>query len=158
MVPDRAKVIVSKDWVTPGAGGDAIKFHASVIAMSSDEDAIVGSYPCHRDHKGDGYDGDSDNYCLSLEFHGEDPSDEMFWVNTVHEGKTILLRERVRDSSVVSTDTCDGSVRVFPGGEASCHFVNTVFFEGIPTLSQYGLAIMALLMLGLGFVGFRRFV
>jgi hypothetical protein len=33
-----------------------------------------------------------------------------------------------------------------------------VFFEGIPTLSQYGMAIMALLMLGVGFVGFRRFV
>jgi hypothetical protein len=28
----------------------------------------------------------------------------------------------------------------------------------IPTLSQYGLALMALLMLGIGFVGFRRFV
>ena len=32
------------------------------------------------------------------------------------------------------------------------------FFEGIPTLNQYGLAILALLMLGVGFVGFRRFV
>jgi hypothetical protein len=35
---------------------------------------------------------------------------------------------------------------------------NTVFYEGIPTLNQYGMAIMALLMLGMGFVGFRRFV
>jgi hypothetical protein len=32
-----------------------------------------------------------------------------------------------------------------------------VFFEGIPTLSQYGLALM-LLMLGTGVVGLRRFV
>jgi hypothetical protein len=39
-----------------------------------------------------------------------------------------------------------------------CTITATVFFEGIPTLSQYGLAIMALLMLGIGFVGFRRFV
>ena len=39
----------------------------------------------------------------------------------------------------------------------SCTFTNTVFFEGIPTLSQYGLALMALLMLGVGMVGFRRF-
>jgi len=43
------------------------------------------------------------------------------------------------------------------GGD-SCTVVNTVFFEGIPTLSQYGMAILALLMLGMGFVGFRRFV
>jgi len=40
---------------------------------------------------------------------------------------------------------------------ASCLVTNTVFFEGIPTLSQYGLAILALLMLGVGMVGFRRF-
>jgi len=33
-----------------------------------------------------------------------------------------------------------------------------VFFEGIPTLNHYGMAILALLMLGVGFVGFRRFV
>jgi hypothetical protein len=33
-----------------------------------------------------------------------------------------------------------------------------MFIEGIPMLSQYGLAAMAPLMLGVGFVGFRRFV
>jgi hypothetical protein len=32
-----------------------------------------------------------------------------------------------------------------------------VFFEGIPTLSQLGMLIMALLMLSVGLVGFRRF-
>ena len=49
------------------------------------------------------------------------------------------------------------TVSVADGG-AACTMTASVFFEGIPTLSQYGLAIMALLMLGLGFVGFRRFV
>ena len=39
-----------------------------------------------------------------------------------------------------------------------CTITATAFFEGIPTLSQYGMAIMVLLMLGVGFVGFRRFV
>ncbi|NNJ79124.1 MAG: IPTL-CTERM sorting domain-containing protein, partial [Xanthomonadales bacterium] len=42
--------------------------------------------------------------------------------------------------------------------EAGCDVEGTVFFEGIPTLSQYGMAIMVLLMLGVGFVGMRRFV
>jgi len=42
--------------------------------------------------------------------------------------------------------------------EAGCDVAGTVFFEGIPTLSQYGLALLALLMLGIGLVGFRRFV
>jgi hypothetical protein len=47
-----------------------------------------------------------------------------------------------------------------PGSEevSICNIQATVFFEGIPTLSQYGMAIMALLMLGVGFFGFRRFV
>ena len=47
---------------------------------------------------------------------------------------------------------------VTPGKGGDCTFTNAVFFEGIPTLSQYGMAIMVLLMLGVGFVGFRRFV
>jgi hypothetical protein len=41
--------------------------------------------------------------------------------------------------------------------EEECTIVNTVFFEGIPTLSQWGMAIMALLMLGVGFISVRRF-
>ncbi len=43
-------------------------------------------------------------------------------------------------------------------GVDECTFTNTAYFEGIPTLNQYGMAIMALLMLGVGFIGFRRFV
>jgi hypothetical protein len=59
-------------------------------------------------------------------------------------------------SGVESSDDC--GIHIIPaGGIDSCKFTNTVFFEGIPTLSQYGLALMALLMLGMGMVGFRRF-
>jgi hypothetical protein len=47
---------------------------------------------------------------------------------------------------------------VTAGNGDSCTISNTLFFEGIPTLNQYGMAIMALLMLSVGFVGFRRFV
>ena len=72
------------------------------------------------------------------------------------------------DCDITEVDLPDGGVEVddascqnlllLPGGGASCTIVNTRLYEGIPTLSQYGLAIMALLMLGVGFVGFRRFV
>jgi hypothetical protein len=53
-----------------------------------------------------------------------------------------------------------GDLEVVSGTEGgdSCTITNLVFFEGIPTLSEYGMAIMALLMLGVGLVGFRRFV
>ncbi|MGD8346495.1 MAG: IPTL-CTERM sorting domain-containing protein [Lysobacterales bacterium] len=40
---------------------------------------------------------------------------------------------------------------------ASCTLYNSVFFEGIPTLSQYGLALLSLLMLGMGVIAVRRF-
>ncbi|MEE4216116.1 MAG: IPTL-CTERM sorting domain-containing protein [Xanthomonadales bacterium] len=65
--------------------------------------------------------------------------------------------ELMPDASAVQSDTCSFS---FTLGDATtgCTVVGTVFFEGIPTLSQYGMAIMALLMLGVGFVGMRRLV
>jgi hypothetical protein len=44
------------------------------------------------------------------------------------------------------------------GDEIACEIVNTVFFEGIPTLNRFGMAILALLMLGVGLIGFRRLV
>jgi len=56
-----------------------------------------------------------------------------------------------------ASDAC-GDADLDAGDSATCTFTNTVFFEGIPTLGQYGLAVLALLMLGAGFIGFRRFV
>ena len=64
--------------------------------------------------------------------------------------------ETVFASGVEPDDDC-GSRNIANGESSECTFTNTVFFEGIPTLSQYGLALMALLMLGVGMVSFRRF-
>jgi len=61
------------------------------------------------------------------------------------------------DDNVVEVENGCGRMKLGPADEAECEFVNTVFFEGIPTLNEYGMAILALLMLGMGFVGFRRF-
>jgi len=64
--------------------------------------------------------------------------------------------ETVYDSAVEVDNGClDIEVTADTGD--SCIINNTVFFEGIPTLSQDGMAILALLMMGGGFVGFRRF-
>jgi hypothetical protein len=65
--------------------------------------------------------------------------------------------ENVESAVAVDESQC-GSVQLVAGSPAECTIIATAFFEGIPTLSQYGMAIMALLMLGVGFVGFRRFV
>jgi len=74
-------------------------------------------------------------------------------------GTFCYAMENVVDSAVESDQGCMNGVYFAIGdGEKECTVTNTVFFEGIPTLSQYGLAILAVLMLGVGFVGFRRFV
>ena len=63
------------------------------------------------------------------------------------------------DDAVDKQNDCEhGDLTISHSVDNSCVITNTVFFEGIPALSQYGMATMALLMLGLGLVGFRRFV
>ncbi len=71
----------------------------------------------------------------------------------------VIEDEELLDMAVESDQGCAGGTAFTIGsGPDGCTITNSVFYEGIPTLSQYGMAIMALLMLGVGFVGFRRFV
>ncbi len=112
-------------------------------------------------------------WCVSGPVFG--PQDDSFSVTfngANFAGNNVFIWEQNFDSAVevdisdcVSGATTDGNGRVggvayvvFNGSDDSCTVANTVFYEGIPTLNQYGLTIMALLMLGVGFVGFRRFV
>jgi IPTL-CTERM motif len=90
---------------------------------------------------------------------GEGPGTEEFTfsVRPAFPSSSCWVNEKVDDSAIEIDNDCSG-LTVSAGQGASCTITNTVFFEGIPTLSQYGMAIMALLMLGVGFVGFRRFV
>jgi hypothetical protein len=60
-------------------------------------------------------------------------------------------------ASEVEVDNGCQNITVSAGNGASCTITNTVFFESIPTLGRYGLAILTILMLGIGLVGFRRF-
>jgi len=79
-------------------------------------------------------------------------------VDTTFGDATCWADEDVGDQSGVESSGNCYPRSISAGGSSECTFTNTVFFEGIPTLSQYGLALMALLMLGMGMVGFRRFV
>jgi hypothetical protein len=66
------------------------------------------------------------------------------------------VTEYVFDGAVEVNNGC-GTFNVSVGNGHNCTITNTVFFEGIPALSPRGLAILALLMMGAGFAGFRRF-
>jgi len=61
------------------------------------------------------------------------------------------------DAAVEPSSGCPDGVE-FRIGDAtgSCRIVNTVFYEGIPALGRSGLVLLALLMLGVGFIGMRR--
>ena len=65
--------------------------------------------------------------------------------------------EDIVQSGVESENGCESFTTLSAGEVYGCKIKNSVFFEGIPTLSQWGMALMALLMLGVGLVGFRRF-
>ena len=66
------------------------------------------------------------------------------------------MSEEVKESEV-ETSGCDESYPIAPGdADLGCTLTNTVFYEGIPALNDLGLAIMALLMLGVGLIGYRR--
>jgi hypothetical protein len=61
------------------------------------------------------------------------------------------------DSAAEGDDSECANVPIGVNQGNSCTIYNTVFFEGIPALNQYGLMLLALLMLGVGVIGFRRF-
>ena len=118
------------------------------------EQAHVEIWCDARITNGGSYDENSENWYLSGYLGDGDSLTAT--VSTLTGTANCWAYEQIFESGVESTGDC-GSRPIVAGGSSSCTFTNTVFFEGIPTLSQYGLALMALLMLGMGMVGFRRF-
>jgi hypothetical protein len=158
---DPVIVFVGKEWEVDqfGSGGDVIDTDV-YIEVSSDA-PIVNGHPCFINGEASEQNGVmKGEYCKTLYFPGE--GIQPVGIIPLGGATQVYLYEEVHDSAIEVRNTCGignaGVVTVFPGEGAACTFINTVFFEGIPTLNQYGLAIMALLMLGVGFVGFRRFV
>ena len=114
---------------------------------------------------GNKYDGpvsvSDDMFCKTLSGYGNKTFTEKVNPYTWPGGSCYAMEMNVNDAVEVDNG-CKGtgqglySLEVSVGSGDSCVITNTVFFEGIPTLSQYGMALMALLMLGIGFVAVRR--
>ena len=136
---------VFTEWDITGAEGD-IPDLDQVIRISCNEDfsGASGSGPFYTDEP----------------FGGPllDSATISGIVTRVDGGTVCSASDEIVSSAVDTSQDCTSGKNISPGGSNSCKYDYSVFFEGIPTLSQYGLAIMALLMLGVGFVGFRRFV
>jgi len=142
---DPAEFTVTKNWVIEGAVRDEVIEEAQVtIECSSDILTIHGVDIVEPDGS------------VSTNLSGDGASVTVT-VDTTLGSTSCSAYESIYQTGVESESDC-GSRSIAAGGSSSCTITNTVFFEGIPTLSQYGMALMALLLLGLGFVGLRRFV
>jgi len=149
MVADDVTFTVWKTWDITLVGGEFVDPDYTVTLFC---DEVITD-----DDDADSCDNDEGVYwCTWIE---SGTSDVHVWVDVDATGDApgCWADESVEDSSVETDNNC-GFRTIAVGSSSSCTIENTVFFEGIPTLNQYGLAIMALLMLGVGFVGFRRFV
>jgi len=104
-------------------------------------------------------DGLGCNNSGELGFYGNPDTDSFFVRPDWEDGTTCSVVEvNIADGGVEVDDSDCQQILVFPGDSAACTIFNTRLFEGIPTLSHYGLGILALLMLGVALVASRRFV
>jgi hypothetical protein len=141
-IPDPVPVVINKDWIIEGSvdeNGVSQQFNITLTCESE----IIGGYQVNGDWR----------------VHAADEGDATFSFLVIPDfpSTTCEVDESVFDSAVESDNGC-GQFEVSVNNGHECTITNTVFFEGIPTLNPYGLALLALLMLGVGFVGFRRFV
>jgi hypothetical protein len=87
------------------------------------------------------------------------PASETAMVYPAYSGETQCWTiESVQSSAVESESSCAEPIDIRIGdGQRHCSVINTVFFEGIPTLSHLGMVLFAALMLFTGLSAARRF-
>ncbi|HLF29552.1 MAG TPA: IPTL-CTERM sorting domain-containing protein [Xanthomonadales bacterium] len=153
---DPVPVEIEKLWVIEGDGGDAVDQHYKLTLYCNAEIDGSDEY-CHGDLGGYGENPVAENggYESCKQFEGYTSASFTAWVTPEWPNSHCWVDETVYDDSVKIDNGCL-DLTVSHGDGDSCLIINTVFFEGIPILNQYGMALLALLMLGVGLVGFRR--
>ncbi len=152
---DFVDVEIEKVWVIDGSGGHSVDT-SYVLTLYCNAPIADSSKYCEGDGELEEPFGLNGDYSHCKHFFGNDSDVFVAQVQPQYPGSQCYVTELVDDSSVEVDNDC-GSLEISAGTGDSCVITNSVFFEGIPTLSQYGIAIMALLMLGVGMVGFRRY-
>jgi hypothetical protein len=153
--PAPVEIVVYKEWILEGPLNDfdqgySIDLYCQASGMTGPNAHYDGGEVCTES----GLSGPSHSW------HGYDSGDgddSFKWMITpLFPTSTCYAVESVNEDFVEVVNGCDNLVASAGSGD-SCTITNTVFFEGVPTLSQYGMALLALLMLSVGFVSFRRF-
>jgi hypothetical protein len=138
--PAPVDVEIEKEWVIEGdsLNGVSTEFR---IDLFCDSEIFGGS-----------------NYGETWHLWWNDEGDAVFTAQVIpnYPNSNCRVEETVFDSAVEVDNAC-GEFTVSAGNGHSCTITNTVFFEGIPTLGRYGLAVLVLLTLATGLIGLRRF-
>lgn len=140
---DQVDLLVYKEWV---GGADDFGGVTSLEATAN--------YHCYNVL--DAPDGNSGDQVGALMFTGDDEESIALYPSWLGDSWCRVDEVNV-DSGVEHDDSECRNVPVTPGNGGSCTIYNSVFFEGIPTLSRNGLLILILLALGAGAIGIRRF-
>ena len=101
--------------------------------------------------------GQTDGHLYSSEQYIDPSNPGLFGVYPHWDGSTTCFVTEEPEAGVDQDVSDCASIDLAPGQGGECTVVNTRLYAGIPTLSQYGLILMALLMLGVGMVAFRRY-
>jgi hypothetical protein len=139
------EVTVTKEWLYE---------HENQVI---DEQATIDLY-CSNVFGGDGEILHNGLMFWSWLFEGS-PASQVATVYPNSYGLTeCWTKEHPTSSAVESVSNCSQPISINPGDDGkSCAVINTVFFEGIPTLSQYGMILFTALMLLSGLIAVRRF-
>lgn len=123
------------------------------------DDSAVVELNCLNVFDGDG-DAMPDNIMHWAWLLDGNPASQTAKVYPDFSGKTFCwTTEAPVSSAVESENSCETPFPVKVGDtELNCTVTNTVFFEGIPSLNQYGLVLFTALMLLTGMVAVRRLV
>ena len=101
--------------------------------------------------EGCGIEGDID----SVEIWIDPMNPGEFLVLPDWDGTTVCSATEEPEPGVIQDQEDCAAIPLAPGVGGSCTLTNTRFYEGIPTLSQYGLMLLSLLMLGMGCIRFQ---
>jgi hypothetical protein len=150
--PALVDVVINKEWVIEGAGGAGLDTGYQLTLHC--DSLIEGGYSCENPGNFDSPQGAGGSGACK-DFHGTGSETFVGRVMPDYPESHCWVEEQVYEDAIEIDNGCIDIV-VSAGNGDECTITNTVFFEGIPSLNPYGLAILALLMLGIGFVAVRR--
>ncbi|MDT8320858.1 MAG: hypothetical protein RQ826_10075 [Xanthomonadales bacterium] len=142
--PEAVEITVSKEWAILGE------------QTAIDESAVIELH-CENLFDGDG-EFQQDGSMLWRWDVSSGNSSHTATVYPLFDGSTRCRSdEQVASSAVESANDCASAKTILPGqGTEHCTIINSVFFEGIPTLDRFGLVLIAGVLLLTGLFSIRR--